>query len=69
MEKVRDGHEDIVGKSIPGRGDGRCKGPGAGVNQACLKNSKEASGAGADSARGTVYQAMVTCAMGVDQRL
>lgn len=68
MEKVRDGHEDIVGKSIPGGGDGRCKGPGVGMNQACLKNSKEASGAGADSARGR-YQAMVTCAMGVDQRL
>ena len=50
MKEVRDEHETTIGKSIPGRGDSRCKGPGAGVSQACLKNNRGVSGVAADSA-------------------
>ena len=51
MKKVRNEHETTVGKSIPGRGGSRCKGPGTGVSQACLKNNRSVSGEAADSAR------------------
>lgn len=36
----------MLGKSIPGRGNSRCKDPGAGVYLACLQKCKKASVAG-----------------------
>ena len=51
MKEVRDEHETTIGKSIPGRGDSRCKGPGAGACLACLSNSKEASAEGGGRGR------------------
>lgn len=38
---------DIWGKSIPGRGRGKCKGPGA-EGQICFQNNKEESVAEAE---------------------
>lgn len=39
----------ISGKSIPGRGDGLCKGPGVQVNLSCSRNRKRARVAGIES--------------------
>ena len=38
---------DILGKSVPGRGNSTCKGPKVGTYLTCSKNSKEASVTGA----------------------
>lgn len=70
---MRDEPEDILGKGIPGTGDSRCKGPGAGMSQACSKNRKEASGAGADSAMGAIagddHRRMVAASKAVERIL
>lgn len=50
------------------RENGKCKGPGVGMSQVCLRIGKEASGARAESAR-RGWQEVGTRAMGLDRML
>lgn len=46
-----DSHTKSRRKSIPGRGNSECKGPGVQVHLSCLKNGKVASVAGVEWVR------------------
>lgn len=42
----RESHTSVCGKSIPGKGNGQCKGPAALMGLTCLENFQKATGAG-----------------------
>lgn len=46
------GHEAIVGKSIIGSGNKKCRAPWVGICLVCSRNSKEASVAQMEQAKG-----------------
>lgn len=52
----RDSGMQSSGKRAPGKGTGMCKGPEVGMSLAKLKNSKEASVAGAEGGRGSMQE-------------
>lgn len=69
FNKVRDEHENIAGEgTLQAEVNGKCRGPGVGMSQVCLRIGKEASGARAESAR-RGWQEVGTRAMGLDRML
>jgi hypothetical protein len=42
------GESGVWGRSIPGRENGKCKGPGMGIALACLRSNTETNVAGTD---------------------